>query len=82
MVKLFKVTADYRANNPNKPIYQVCARNKAECRKAFNNKFSWLKIYEIEEISFKDVDKKQPIFSTLRCKEECGNMLNGTQGEN
>lgn len=50
MVKLFEITADYRPNNPNKPVYYVLADCKKEAKKRFNNIISWLKVYSIIEI--------------------------------
>lgn len=46
--KLYKVTADYRKNNPNKPHYYVRAKTKKEAKERFKNLISWLDIYDIE----------------------------------
>lgn len=47
-VKLYKVTADYRKNNPNKPHYYVRAKTKKEAKERFKNIISWLDIYNVE----------------------------------
>ena len=47
-VKIYKVTADYRKNNPNKPHYYVVARNQKEARDRFKNRISWLDIHDVE----------------------------------
>lgn len=46
--KLFRVTADYRKNNPNKPHYYVLAKNRKEAKIRFKNRISWLDIYNVE----------------------------------
>lgn len=48
MDKLFKITADYRPRNPNKPSYYVIAKDKTEAKKKFMAKISWLKIYSCD----------------------------------
>ena len=59
--KLFKITADYRKNNPDKPTYYVAAKSKKEAKQLFSSKFSWLNIYGIEEC---DNEKcKDPLFT-------------------
>ena len=40
----YKITADYRPNNPNKPIYYVMAHDKKSAKKTFSEVISWLKI--------------------------------------
>lgn len=44
-VSLYKVTADYRKNNPNKPNYYVLGRSIKEAKQRFKNRISWLEIY-------------------------------------
>lgn len=46
--KLYKVTADYRKNNHNKPHYYVRAETVREAEKRFRDIISWLDIYGIE----------------------------------
>ena len=48
MDKLFKITADYRPRNPNKPSYYVVAKDKTEAKKKFMAKISWLNIYTVD----------------------------------
>lgn len=47
-VKLYKVTADYRKHNQNKPHYYVRAKTKKEAKERFKNSISWLDIYNVE----------------------------------
>ena len=49
-LNIYKITADYRPNNPKKPTYYVGAKNKKDARKKWMAVYSWLKIYDIEEI--------------------------------
>ena len=50
-MKLFEVTADYRPSNQNKPKYYVSCVDKSQARRMFMQKISWLKIYEVEEVT-------------------------------
>ena len=50
-MRLFDVTADYRASNPDKPHYYVVASNRKDCKRIFSSFISWLKIYDIVEIT-------------------------------
>ncbi len=57
MSKYFRVTADYRPNNPKKPTYDFCVKDnvtKKQMKEYFQNVFSWLKVYGIEEIAKED----------------------------
>lgn len=47
-IKLYKITADYRKDNPKKPQYYVWGRTKKEAKDRFNNLISCLKIYDVE----------------------------------
>lgn len=47
-MKIFLITADYR-NPPQTHPYAVYVRNKKEARSYFSRKYSWLKIYKVEE---------------------------------
>ena len=54
MSKYFRVTADYRPNNPKKPTYNFCAKNnvtKKQMKEWFQQTYSWLKVYNVEEIT-------------------------------
>ena len=42
---LFAITADYRSNNENKPIYYVLALNQCKAKTKFKETITWLKIY-------------------------------------
>ena len=48
--KLYKVTADYRKNNPNKPHYYVLGRSSKEAKQRFKSHiaYSHLDVYNIE----------------------------------
>lgn len=50
MRKLYKITADYRPHNPNKPHYYAYGTTKNDAKKRFNNTMSHLKVYEVEEV--------------------------------
>lgn len=53
-LKFFRVTADYRPNNPNKPTYVYKALDYVDAKgvkKWFESVFTWLKVYNVEEIS-------------------------------
>lgn len=53
MSKYYRVTADYRPNNPKKPTYDFCVKDnvtKKQMKEYFKSTFSWLKVYKIEEI--------------------------------
>lgn len=47
-VSLYKITADYRKNNPNKLNYYVLGRSIKEAKQRFKNRISWLEIYGCE----------------------------------
>lgn len=51
------ITADYRPKNPNKPTYLVRAENKREAKKRFEETYSWLKVYHVEETNKKYAEK-------------------------
>lgn len=54
MSKYYRVTADYRPNNPKKPTYDFCMKDnvtKKQMKEYFQNIFSWLKVYNVEEIT-------------------------------
>lgn len=53
--KLFRVTADYRKNNPNKPHYYILANNRKEAKIRFKNRISWLDIYNVEICNENDI---------------------------
>ena len=43
---LFAITADYRPDNENKPIYYVLAPNRRKAKTKFKETITWLKIYD------------------------------------
>lgn len=49
-VKLYKIEADY-ANRARHPRYYVLERDKRKAKKKFKETFTWLKIYNIEEMT-------------------------------
>lgn len=49
-VKLYKIEADY-ANRTRHPRYYVLAPTEMLAKKKFKGKFTWLKIYSIEEMT-------------------------------
>ena len=77
MIKYYRVTADYRPNNPNKPTYDFKMISdtskikdsvlKREIKKYFENLVTWLKVYNVEEITEEQCNKQ--IFRVLKIKE-------------
>ena len=77
MIKYYRVTADYRPNNPNKPTYDFKIigdtskiKNsvlKKEIKKYFENLVTWLKVYNVEEITEEQCNKQ--IFRVLKIEE-------------
>lgn len=55
-MNLYKITADYRPKNPNKPEYYVWGENTKEAKKRFNDRINWLKIYGCEKVNDDKVD--------------------------
>lgn len=56
-LKCYRITADYRPNNPNKPTYDYIVPSdvkKKEIKDYFSDVYSWLKIYQIEEMDVED----------------------------
>lgn len=47
-IRLYRITADYRKNNPNKPHYYVWGRNIKEAKDRFKDRINWLNIYAVE----------------------------------
>lgn len=47
-MSLYKIIADYRKHNSNKPCYYVEAESLKQAKKRFKNLISWLDIYYIE----------------------------------
>ena len=56
-MKLYAITADYRPNNPKKPVYYVKAKNKLEAKRKFEFYCSWLKVYEVKKLAEEDAQK-------------------------
>lgn len=53
MSKYYRVTADYRQNNPKKPTYNFKVKDsvtKKQMKEYFEQAYSWLKVYEVKEI--------------------------------
>lgn len=48
MSTLYRITADYRHNNPNPSDYYVRAMSSREAKRRFMAKFGWLDIYNVE----------------------------------
>ena len=77
MIKYYRVTADYRSDNSNKPTYDFKIKGdttkiksstiKREIKKYFENLVPWLKVYSVEEIS--EEQCKKQIFRVLEIKE-------------
>lgn len=60
MSKYFRVTADYRPNNPKKPTYDFCVKDnvtKRQMKEWFQQTYSWLKVYDVEEINKSEASK-------------------------
>ena len=57
---IYKITADYRPKNPNKPTYYVMAHSKKSAKETFSEIISWLKMYSCEEC---DEEEKNRILS-------------------
>lgn len=52
-MKFYRVTADYRPNNPDKPTYEFCVNdsvNKSKMKKLFSDLYTGLKVYGVEEV--------------------------------
>lgn len=47
---LFAITADYRPDNENKPVYYVLAPNRCKAKTKFKEIITWLKIYDCTRI--------------------------------
>ena len=54
---LFKIIADYRPNNPNKPRYYVLAKDKKSARSRFSEYIPWLTVYSCEECDSDERDR-------------------------
>ena len=78
-MKYYRIIADYRPNNPNKPTYDFKIKGntskikdsilKKEVKKYFEDNVPWLKVYSIEEISEEQCHKQ--IFKVLTLKNKC-----------
>jgi len=51
---LFAITADYRPNNENKPVYYVLAPNRRKAKSKFKEVITWLTIYDCKRIRQED----------------------------
>lgn len=57
MSKYYRITADYRPNNQKKPTYDFCVKDnvtKKQMKEWFQKVYSWLKVYNVEEIAKED----------------------------
>ena len=54
---LFAITADYRSDNENKPVYYVLAPNRRKAKTKFKETITWLKIYDCTRIRPEDIIK-------------------------
>lgn len=50
--RIYRITADYRKMNPNKPFYFVYATNSRNAKQRFTDCFEWLDIYGCEECDY------------------------------
>lgn len=48
--KIFEVVADYRPINDNRPRYKRYGKTKSEVIQEFQNRYTWLKVYDCYEI--------------------------------
>lgn len=51
---LFAITADYRPNNENKPVYYILAPNRRKAKSKFKEVITWLTIYDCKRIRQED----------------------------
>lgn len=59
-LKIYKITADYRPSNPNKPHYYVGVDSNLtikQVKERFSNVISWLKIYECRPVEDDEIDE-------------------------
>ena len=54
-MKMFKIHADYRKNNPHTNWYYVIANTKKEAKEKFKDTISWLDIYKVESCTEEEV---------------------------
>lgn len=53
---IYRITADYRPQNPRKPHYYVIADNAKAAKKKFEQRIPWLKVYECIEESDQSIN--------------------------
>ena len=58
-MKMFKIHADYRNNNPHINWYYVYAYTKKDARVRFKSVISWLDIYKVEDCT--DEEKQRVV---------------------
>ena len=47
---LYRITADYRPNNQNKPHYYKTGKTASDAKRQFESTYPWLKVYECAEV--------------------------------
>lgn len=53
-VCLYRITADYRKDNPHKPDYYVLAKSAKEAKHRVRSRITWLHIYGCEIVGDKE----------------------------
>lgn len=56
-MKYWIITADYRPKNPHKPTYKIKTKDnvtKKDIKRWWKSVYSWLKVYDIQEIDEKE----------------------------
>ena len=56
--KVFKIYADYQPVEPH-PSYYMLGRTKKHIKSYFENRYTWLKVYSIEEIDYKSMSDEE-----------------------
>ena len=51
----FKIYADYKQSEPH-PTYYMMGKDKTKIKKIFESTYTWLKVYDIEEIEYNKED--------------------------
>ena len=56
--KVFKIYADYKSSKPH-PYYYMIGKTKSYIKKYFEERYTWLKVYSIEEVDYKSMSEKE-----------------------
>ena len=56
--KVFKIYADYKASKPH-PYYYMIGKTKSYIKKYFEERYTWLKVYSIEEVDYKSMSEEE-----------------------